>query len=343
MRKFLIILSVCLSIIIASSAMAAGFAKVGTFGFTWEGIFTGSRVAALGGSDLTDDGPSTFLFNPAPLSRGNFAEVGYEHADYFFDLYLKNYAGTAEWNSVRLSLAVQDINNEDVIIRTAYNPEGSGKIDLRDRMMVIGASYDIGRGLMDHPSFQWSVGGAWREYSSNYFESIRFSSTMDVGTTVGWKKDYQGGWAGVTGVMAWQNILAASYTFDEGLNDREYSLPKSWRGGVTLETGLDWSGHEGNLVKLLAAYSNCKYSNWYRNAESNHKGLEAVFLDTLAVRWGYSTRVTGNIDSWGIGLMLDGRLLGPFTIQADVGEMGYDTVLSQDPENIWGLRIGYNF
>ena len=77
------LLIICLALALASPAAAAGFSKVGANSFTWEGIFTGGRLSALGGSDLADGSPATLLVNPAPLSKGTGVGLGYDHTDFF--------------------------------------------------------------------------------------------------------------------------------------------------------------------------------------------------------------------------------------------------------------------
>ncbi len=324
----------------ASPAAAAGFARVGTYGFTWEGIFAGGRLSALGNSDLADGSPAALLINPAPLGTGNSMELGYGHANFFAHTDITTYAGSAEWNNFQLNIAMQEFKVDDAIIRTAYNPEGTGEtFDIKNRMTLTGLSYDLGRGLLNHPSFRWSAGAVLRHYSYNFEETSASSDTYDLGTTMGWVARHQGGFVGVTGAIAWQNLTATTITYD----DRETFLPEQIRAGVTMETGFDWEGHQGNLVKFLVAYTHAHQMGDGYPSDSDHTGVEAVLFDTLALRWGNSTKVTGGISSWGLGLLLDGRLLGPFTVQVDMGEMGYDNLISTDSQTLWGLRVRYHF
>ncbi len=347
MRLYPLILIVFLVMTNAVPAAAAGFDKIGTFSFTWEGIFTSGRLAALGGSDLADGSSASILINPSPLSGINGLELSYDHADFFSFTEFRTYAGSAEWNAWRLNFAVHELVIDDAVIRTAYNPEGTGEtFDMVDRMTVMGVSYDLGRHFIQHPSLRWSVGGAWRHYlsrfrhdSSSFTDYSESSLTFDLGTTVGWKKHFQGGWTGITGALSWQNLINATISVDE----RSAYLPRPLRAGVTFETAFDWSGHQADFLKLLLAYTHCyQLGNTYVS-DTDHMGLEAVVFGTLALRGGHSTRIGGNINSWGIGLMLDGRLLGPFTVHADMGEMGFNNEATTDRETTWGVRIGYDF
>ena len=71
--------------------------------------------------------------------------------------------------------------------------------------------------------------------------------------------------------------------------------------------------------------------------------MEILFLDALAFRYGNSTRVGDGISSWGAGIILDERLLGPFTVQVDFGEMSYDSFFINDDKTMWGVQARYNF
>ncbi|MEN8007456.1 MAG: hypothetical protein ABFS42_10600 [Candidatus Krumholzibacteriota bacterium] len=331
---------VCLILALASPAAAAGFSKVGTFTFSWEGIFTGGRLSALGGSDLADRSPATLLVNPAPLSTGTGVGLSYDHADYIGGFEFHTYAGTAGWNHLRLNFAMQDFVNESVLVRTAYNPEGTGEtFEIHDRMTAIGLSYDLGRALFGKPSFHWAVGAAWRGYSSRFDEMEADADTWDLGTTFGWRVDYHGGWTGLTGAVSWQNVTDAAYTFD----DYVARLPRPLRTGLTVETAIDRAGHPGDIVKfLLAVAQTSRLGDTYRS-DADHVGLEALFLDALALRFGHSTQVLGDIESWGLGIVLDGRLLGPVTVELDWGEMSYDNSLYAADKTIWGARARYSF
>ncbi len=340
MPKIFRLFVVCCILALASPAAAAGFARVGTNTFTWEGIFTSGRLSTLGGSDLADKSPATLLVNPAPLSTGSGVGMSYDHADYIAGFEFHTYAGTAGWNNLRLNFAMQDFVNDSVLVRTAYNPEGTGEtFDILDRMTVIGLSYDLGQALFRKPSLHWAVGAAWRGYSSHFDEANSSANTLDLGTTLGWRAEYQGGWTGLTGTISWQNFTGATITFDE----RESLLPRPLRIGVTVETAFNRTGHSGDLFKFLLAYTETsRLGDTYRS-DADHVGLEALFLDALAVRYGHSTQVLGDIESWGVGIVVDGRLLGPVTVELDWGEMSYDNVILNESKTIWGARARYNF
>jgi len=340
MRFYVSILVVCLVCANSVPSTAGDFARVGTSTFTWDGIFAGGRLSALGGSDMADGGPSALLVNPAPLSGGNALELSYDHADYAADMEFCTFAGAAEWSGWRLNFAANDFFIDDVIVRTAYNPEGSSEAyDYLARVTLAGLSYDLGRNFLNDRSLQWSMGIVWRHYLTKVDDFIEKANSFDLGTTVGWNSRHDNGWSAVTGAVSWQNAKNAVFTFD----NREARMNQPLRLGLTMETAFNWSGHKRDLFKLLLAYTYCEQLGDTITANSDHKGLEVVLLDAMAFRWGHSTRVVGDISSWGVGLMLDERILGPFTVHLDWGQMGYDNVVLGDSEPLWGVRVGYNF
>ncbi len=330
----------CLFLVSALPVAAADFSPVSTYSFTWEGVFIAGRLSALGDSDLADSSPAALLVNPAPLAVGNGVGLSYDHADYFLDAEFHTYAGAAEWNDWRLNIAVQDFVIDSALVRTAYNPEGTGEtFDVRDRMTAIGLSYDLGHALTEGHSFRWSIGAAWRRFSATFEETEAIGNSLDLGTTFSWRTEYEVGWTGLTGAVSWQNVTDAAYTFDE----RQASLPRPLRTGLTVETAFEQAGHSADLFKLLLAYSRAFQIGKTYRADSDHVGLEVLFLNALALRYGHSTRVAGGISSWGTGIVLDGRLMGPFTVEVDLGEMSYDNQVLSGEKTILGARARYNF
>ena len=128
-------------------------------------------------------------------------------------------------------------------------------------------------------------------------------------------------------------------TFD----DRESALPFTRRAGLTVETALDWKGHNRHLFKFLMAHNRYIQLGIASTTNSSHTGFEISLFDLLAFRLGHSSKLYGDINSWGIGLNLDKGQLGPFSINLDFGQMNYDNALSNEDFTTWGLRLGYDF
>ncbi len=340
MRLFLVVLGVVFVFAQATPIFAAGFSRVGTFGFTTEGIFAGGRLSALGGSDLADGSPAALVINPAPLARGNSVELSYDHANYYSGTNFRTNAGSVELKNWRLNFAMHDYFIDDQLVRTAYNPEGTGRtFDMLNRMTIMGVSYDLGRSFFNSPSLQWSVGASWRHYLTDFDDSSNTSDSYDLGTTFSYTTRYSTGWTRVSGAVSWQNLNDSTFVFDE----RESYLPQPLRVGTTIETAFDWTGHRRPLVKLLLAFTRSFQKGTTYLEDTEQAGMEAVFFDALALRWGHNSRVAGDIASWGAGIIISRGLLGPFSVRADVGEMGYDNMVLNDSETIWGVRVGYAY
>jgi len=335
MRLFILIFSTILIMTNIPNASASGFARIGTYGFQWEGLFSSSRLASMGGSDMADSGPGALMINPAPLARGNQVVVGYSGGKFLSEFEFSTYAAGIEWQNFRINFASESNFADNLIVHTAYNPEGIGQINsVRNRMTVYGASYDLGRGLIKHPSLQWSVGFSIRHYSSTLDSSSSETDSHDLGSSLSWTFHYPKGWTRITGSVSDQNISNSSFNFDE----REIMLPDPMRIGLTVETAFKRSDHPGNFLKLLVAFTRAHNFHF-----SDQFGLEALVYDTVALRWGHSQRFEDGISSWGIGLVLDRDFLGPFTVQMDFGMMNFDSELLSDSKAVWGLRTGYQF
>ena len=342
MRLFSIVCITCLVMTGVASQATAEFEHVGASSFSWEGIFAGGRLSALGGSDLADGSPAALLLNPAPLAQGDGVELSYDHADYFTDVQFHAFAGALEWQAWRVSTAVLDLDTPPQSLHTAYNPEAVGTLDIDNRMSLVGVSYDLGQGALAAPDLHWSIGAAWRHFHVSFEDSAKVSydaDAVDLGTTLGWRSRYDGGWIGVTGAIAWQNVSEATITQDA----RESRLPQPLRFGLTLRSSWNRPDRSDELVGMLLAYTRTVHREDDWREDSDHVGAELRFLEAVALRWGYTDRVTGGITSLGIGVVLDERLLGPLTIHADLGQMCYDNAVSQADETIWGVRARYAF
>lgn len=341
MRILFRLLVICLLLLFAFPAAATEpFAYVRTTAFTWEGIFTAGRLSTLGGSDLTDNSPATFLVNPAPLNHENSLRFCYDHADYFYNSEFHTYAGSVGWNDWNLNIAVQDFVTHSAVSRTVYLPEGTGRtFDSRDRMMVIGLSYDLGNALLEEPALKWIIGAGWRRYSQTYGEGDGSANSFDMGTTLNWRTEHQIGWTGLTGSVSWQNVTDATLTYDE---IRAY-VPRLLRTGLTIETAFNRAGRTDEFLKLLLAYTHSFRVGESYSSDSEHVGIEALFLNALALRYGHNTQVVGGIASWGVGIVLDKRLLGPVTVAVDWGVMRYSNFIFHGDKTTWGVRACYGF
>jgi len=335
-----LLVAIVMLLLLTNTASASGFAKVGIFFGTWEGLTTSAKLSALGGADLADDGPSTLLVNPAPLGSVSSAEFSYNHTDYFGSIELHTYAASVEISGFRLNLAQLDFVSDDLLVRTAFNPEGTGEtFKFRERMRLLGLSYNLSRILGEDSRFSWSIGLAWREYTGFFDDTKGEGTTLDLGTTLRWTAYYDEGWTSLTGVAMRQNTSNAKYSIDE----RDSFLPSSHRLGLTFETALRKAGQTTDQFKLLVAHAhNAPIQSSFRRA-TDHFGVELLFFEILAARYGYNTFIADGVSSWGLGAILDRQWMGPWTIELDWGQMNFNHEALIGDKTLWGFRVRHNF
>jgi len=340
MQRRLISPAFCLALAAAGPAVAAGFARVGSTGFLTEGIFVSGRMSALGSADLADPAPATLLLNPAPLAAADGVVVGYDHADYFGGLDFGTYAGAVHWRGVSLTVADQDFGADDVPVRTAYDPEGTGEtLDMRDRMSLAGLAWEPLRTFGRDLPVRWAVGAAWRHYDSKWDSTSYDADGLDLGTSLGWRHAFAGVRVGLTAAVAWENVTDEILSFD----GRETGLTRPRRAGVTAEAGFRRTEGADDLVRLLLAYAEEKEFNEQVRGGCIRRGAEVLLLGTFAARLGGSSRVDGGIDSWGAGVVFDRWLPDRYTVAADIGTMEFDNLVLSGNKTIWGIRGGYHF
>ena len=308
-RAFL--LSIVITLAIAGSASAQGFAKAGTAGLQFLKIGFGGKAAAMGESfvALADDA-SALYWNPAGIARiegltllGSYinwpAEVNISSAGLTFNL------GSA--GSVGLSLT--NMNTGYMNVRTVYMPEGTGDVFTVSDFMV-GITY--ARNLTDRFSF-----GASAKYIQEELEEYDDNSVgFDVGTI------YDIGFKNLKLGMSILNFGPnLNYPIDEdgdgefdedpedqmdndgdGLMDEDkpqadVPLPMMFRVGLSM---VPYMSDEAKLSTALEAVHPSD------NVETLHFGAEYAFRDLLFLRSGY--KVNSDLGGWtfGVGLKMKG-------------------------------------
>jgi len=338
--KTILFIALCMIAVSAGPVHAAGFAKVGTTGFQWEGIFTTGRNAAMGSSDLTDGSPAAGLWNPAPLPAADGAAFAYDHADYVAGSEFHTYGFQTSRFGLRIGGVIQDFVMDSELVRTAYLPEGTGEtFDVRSRIAVFGASYELGRLLAPDSPLRWSMGAAWRHFSDHFASSEATGEGLDVGTTAAYRRSLDTAWVEIGGALTWQNVNDATITFDE----RTTLTPSTRRSGLTLGGGFEMADGRRDLASVRLAYTDVRGSGDAFRRGSYHRGIEFLILESLAFRRGYSSRVEGGVGSWGVGFILHEDFLAPFTVAVDVGEMDYQSTFFGGDRTIVGARVEARF
>lgn len=342
----------------SAPAAAAGFAVVSSN--TWEGIYTGARLSAMGGGDMAgDDGPGALLVNPAPLMRGNAVAVAHDHVDYPLsdvagvdgtdtDLDYVTTSLGVEWQGWRFSACISDESMDNAVMRTAYLPEGTGTFDRRSRMALVGLARQLAGDTQAERGLQCSVGVAYRSYSARTSENLtdplitfddgQPTGTWDVGTTAAYRFADQAHHASIAAAVAWQNVADTRWVVAE----REMELPQVVRMGVT--TGLTFLDGQREWVRVVAAVARSEYSSGYSDRGSSQMGIEVTALRLLALRVGSNDRIYGGSGTWGVGLVLDHPRGMPLEMAVDYGEISPDNEMFRNADMaMWSGRVRLDF
>ncbi|MBM4131231.1 hypothetical protein FJ250_09425 [bacterium] len=336
----------------SAPAAAAGFAVL--MSHAWEGLYTGARLSAMGGSDLAgDDGPGALLVNPAPALRGDAVVVAHDHVDYPLgrvtgapdpDIDYVTTSLGVEWQGWRLGTCVSDESADDVALRTAYAPEGSGTFDHRSRVALVSLARRLAGDTLREDGGQWIAGVAYRSYSARTsdnrtdpvvtFDDGRATGTWDVGTTAVYRFAGPTHRGSIAAAVAWQNVTAARRVIGE----REMELPQVIREGVT--AGLTILDGQREWVRVVAAVARSEYTSAGTGKHYSHMGLEVTALGLLAVRIGSNDRFYGGSGAWGVGLVLDHPRGLPLEMAVDYGEVSRDTLPSGGVDMaMWSGRV----
>jgi hypothetical protein len=337
-------------------ATAAGFAVL--MSHSWEGMFTGTRLSAMGGGDMAgDDGPGALLVNPAPLMRGNAVAVAHDHVDYPLSAVTGaddpdiNYVTTSlgvEWRGWRLSTCISDQSTDNEVMRTAYLPEGTGTYDHRSRMALVGLARQLAGDTHSPRGGQWSVGVAYRSYSARTsdnrtdplvtFDDGHATGTWDAGTTVSLRFADQAHPASIAAAVAWQNVTGATLVISE----REMALPQLVRMGLT--AGLTFLDGQREWMRVVAAVARSEYTGQYNGRDFSQMGIEVTALRLLALRIGSNDKFYGGSGTWGVGLILDHPRGLPLEMAVDYGEVSPDNALFNEAEMaMWSGRVRVGF
>jgi hypothetical protein len=336
-RMVRILLALSASLLLAAPGLAAGFAKVGTFGFIYDGMFTGARQTALGQADVAGAfGATATQLNVAPLPEGDGVTASYDRNFFLADIDFEIWGAVVEARGLRLGYSRFRSFMDPQLVRTAYNPEGTGEtFDAGDDIDVVSLGYDLGRLLDEEGRWAWTVGAAWRRYHSFLAESEIDEDTWDLGTTVAWTTPHPHGWARLAAAVSRQNLANREAVWDE----RAFSLPASWRMGATLEATFGEAGGGAEAFRFLMAITRRTYAGEWIDGGSEHFGVELTGAGLLVLRTGASTRLPGTFNSWGLGLILDRDFMRSFAVSADFGR--YETAIEW--VDMWSVRARYSF
>ncbi len=357
MRRLLTVIALATTIAAWSApTAAAGFAVL--MSHTWEGLYTGARLSAMGGSDMAgDDGPGALLVNPSPLMRGDAVAVAHDHVDYplsglagdeVTDIDYRTTSLGVEWQGWRFSTCISDESMDNTVIRTAYEPEGMGTFDHRSRMALVGLARRLVGDPLAEDGSQWTVGVAYRSFSAKTtdnrtdplvtFDDGTATGTWDVGTTVCFRFKDPAHDASLAAAVAWQNVTDATLV----IADRTMELPQVFRMGLT--AALTFRDARREWVHVVAAVSRAEYANAFDDNGTNQMGVEVTALRLLALRVGSNDRFYGGSSTWGAGLVFDHPRGLPLEAAFDYGKIARDDDVFTDPDvAMWSGRVRVDF
>jgi len=336
------LLLLCVLLVVSSSAAAQSHYQIVRTSYTAFDIFRASRLDMMGTGDLADPGPATVLINPAPLIEKDSASVSFDHAEYFLDISFNTYAAAVSRENWVADIAVQQVVYHPEVERTAFEPGGTGRIfQGSEWMAVLGLSYDLASLLMSDEGLRWSVGGSWHNYWSTQTYDWGTANTFDLGMSASQRTKYAGGWATLSGSFCWQNVFDNIFRIDGD----EVRLKRALRAGLTVTTAVAREGHELAPLAFTLAYSRDFGLGKYPSTDSDHMGAEALLFHLLALRYGYNSLFGGGRDSWGLGILLDDRLLKaiPVEVELNLGRTSFDNELFEGDKTIFGARAQYHF
>ena len=335
LRRYLFLILVLVTLPLgAAPAAAAGFVKVGLFSFNWEGERTGARLTALGGADIAgEQGPEVVLVNPAPLGTGTGAVAAYSRLDNFIvwdDVDLESYAVAGGWEALRVTFCRVGYGKDGFIVRTAYEPEGGEYSSYLNSMTVLGLSWEAARRWLRDTPWRLAVGVSQRHYRADLMGRVTSADGWDVGATLGWETHFSGGGLRISGAWSKQNVSGATVDYGVFLTTATaVPLPEPWRGGVSARVHADWPALSRELVALLVAYTHMEHVGDYPY-DADQYGVELILGGALAVRYGRDNDRNTEPESWGLGLVLDERFMGPMHARIHWARLKYDTIYIDD-------------
>ncbi|MFO7654546.1 MAG: PorV/PorQ family protein [Candidatus Krumholzibacteriia bacterium] len=128
MKRFVILAALLL--VLPASALAQGFAKVGTYGAQFLKIGTSARATGMGSAftGVADDASSVF-WNPGGLVDVVTNEVLLSHTEWPADINLTTAVLAFNPRSIpgTIAISARSLWLDPMLVRTAYNPEGTGQ------------------------------------------------------------------------------------------------------------------------------------------------------------------------------------------------------------------------
>ncbi len=275
MKRIAILLTILLAL--PTAANAVGFAKVGTFGGQFLKIGVSPRATGMGSAftAVADDASAVF-YNPGGLVNVLGNEVSLNHVSWAADTKLSSAIVAFNPRSIpgTFALSVRSFWMDPQLVRTAYNPEGTGQT-FDSGSTTFGLSY--ARFFTD----KFSAGFTLNYLHMGLAESAVNTGAFDFGIM------YRIGIKDLKLGMAIQN-LGGNFVFDE----RESKLP------MTFKVGISFNAFRNERQRLGVAL---EFAHPSDNVEHANAGLEYALNNMFFVRGGYHINYDTDGASFGLG------------------------------------------
>lgn len=264
--------------------------KVGTSSAVFLGIDIGARASAMGGAFVAIANDLTAIYwNPAGIARLESPQLAIIHTQWIVDM-------NFDWGAMSIPLGrfgtiglnVTSLTHDDMEIRTIEQPEGTGEF-FSAGDLSLGLTYAIN--LTD----RFSIGFNGKFVRSEIFNESANAFALDVGTL--FVTQYNGlrigaaitNFAPKMRLRGRDLIILVDPAPDKfGSNDRivselqtgSFDLPLAFRAGIAMDV---FKYKNSQLIFAVEAY------NPSDNAESVNIGMEYLFSDYAALRFGYKS------------------------------------------------------
>lgn len=278
MKRIVILTTIML--VLPAMVLAAGFAKVGTFGGQELKIGVSARATAMGSAftGVADDATAVF-WNPGGLVNVKGNEVSLNHVSWAADTQLSTAIMAFNPRSIpgTFAFSVRSFWMDPQLVRTAYIPEGTGET-FDAGTTTFGLSY--ARFFTD----KFSAGVTMNYLHMGLAETAVNTAAMDFGIM------YRIGIKDLKLGMTIQN-LGGTFTFDE----RESKLP------VNFKVGVSFNAFKNERQRLTAAL---EFQHPSDNLERANVGLEYALNSMFFVRGGYHLNYDTDGLAYGFGAAL---------------------------------------
>jgi hypothetical protein len=332
-------------LLLASTVLAEDFARIGPQEFPT--LAPDARGDAMGLATTVDPrGAAAFWWSPAPRPGPSALDVQFHLAEHPAPDYDAQ-AGSARFSTERLTVgvAVTNVFAEDILVRTAYEPDGDGRlIDISNVLTVGGVAYDVAPWLSANPHWQWMVGASLRAYRQEVDDEDDEAVDLDLGTSVATDLIEDDSLAiRLHASTLVRNVLGADRPWTDEIDLPNASFPREWHGGLGLEA---WSGRRlwgRPLVGATVSATLQRDLDGDRDHATEHLGGEVVLADLLALRGGYRSD-DGYGDaawSWGAGVRIDLQEATGLLITADYATHVIDWPLGRTRQEQWTFGVAW--